>query len=403
MLGTSLKNATAASLVMLATATTSPACWADPDDSQSAGCAQRVAPPAAVDASEAPQPGHPELAPLPVPATPVGGAMLASCDVVQPAGSPALPEGPAHGWLVADLDSGQVLAASDPHGRFRPASTIKTLLALAVLNGLDPNKQIQLTAGDATADEESEHKFIQPGATYSVYELLEGALMVSSNGAANALARVLGDSGGVAGAVAKMNEIAGALGAKDTRATTPSGVEAPGGPSTSSPYDLALIFRAAMKHETFRKIVAQKSIQMHGSPDDFPMVNDNAMLDDYPGMIGGKTGYTDDAQKTFIGAAERDGRRLVVTQMYGLNAAVTYREQATALLDWGFALDPALGIGKLVDPAPKAAPPAAAPAAHSDSSSATTTTLLLAGVIAGGLVLANREIQRRKGEAPSHA
>lgn len=404
MLGTSLKNAASASLVVLASATVAPMSWAYPDQAQDSACARRVAPPPAVDASEAPQPGHPELPPLPVPAPPIGGASLAACGVVQPSGSSALPQGPAHGWLVADLDSGQVLAAEDPHGRFRPASTIKTLLALAVLNELDLNKPVQLTDGDLTADEESQHRFIEPGVTYSVYELLEGALMVSSNGAANALARVLGGPGGVSAAVAKMNDLAGSLGAKDTRATTPSGVEAPGGASTSSPYDLALIFRAVMKHDAFRKIVGQKSIQMHGNPDDFPMVNDNAMLDDYPGMIGGKTGYTEDSQKTFIGAAERDGRRLVVTQMYGLNGAVTYREQAAALLDWGFALDPTLDVGKLVDPAPKAAPPApAAAAAHDGSSSATTTALLLAGLLTGGLVLGNREFQRRRGEAPRHA
>ncbi|WP_156920307.1 D-alanyl-D-alanine carboxypeptidase family protein [Segniliparus rugosus] len=401
---TSLQSLTAASLAMLAATTVAPLSWADPDDSHNAACAQRVTPPPAVDASEAPQPGHPELPPLPVPSPPIGGELLAACGVVQPAGSPALPEGPARGWLVADLDSGQVLAASDPHGRFRPASTIKTLLALAVLDELDPNHVVQLTDGDQTADEESQHPFIEPGGKYTVFELLEGALMVSSNGAANALARVLGAGGGVEAAVKKMNDLAGLLGAKDTRATTPSGVEAPGGPSTSSPYDLALIFRAAMKQDIFRKIVSQKSITMHGDPDDFPLVNDNAMLDDYPGMLGGKTGFTEDSQKTFVAAAERDGRRLVVTQMYGLNGATTFREQASALLDWGFALDPALGVGKLVNPAPKPVPPAPVPAAQqASSSSGATTTLLLVGILAGGLVLANREVQRRKDHTPTHA
>ena len=65
------------------------------------------------------------------------------------------------------------------------------------------------------------------------------------------------------------------------------------------------------------------------------------MLFRYPGMLGGKTGFTDVARKTFVGAAQRDGRRLVVAMMYGLikEGGPTYWDQATALLDWGFAQD----------------------------------------------------------------
>lgn len=73
------------------------------------------------------------------------------------------------------------------------------------------------------------------------------------------------------------------------------------------------------------------------------------MLFRYPGMLGGKTGFTDVAKKTFVGAAQRDGRRLVVAMMYGLvkEGGPTYWDQATALLDWGFAQDRSAGIGTL--------------------------------------------------------
>ena len=51
---------------------------------------------------------------------------------------------------------------------------------------------------------------------------------------------------------------------------------------------------------------------------DTPIVNQDELLQRYPGTLGGKTGFTDAARKTFVGAAERDGRRLVVAMMYGL-------------------------------------------------------------------------------------
>lgn len=101
-------------------------------------CPARLTPPPPVDPSEEPHPGQPSPDPLPVPDTPVGGILLGTCELVYPAGVSEPPsEISAASWLIADLDSGEVLAAKDPHGRHRPASTIKTLLALVALDELD--------------------------------------------------------------------------------------------------------------------------------------------------------------------------------------------------------------------------------------------------------------------------
>jgi D-alanyl-D-alanine carboxypeptidase (penicillin-binding protein 5/6) len=69
----------------------------------------------------------------------------------------------------------------------------------------------------------------------------------------------------------------------------------------------------------------------------------------YPGAIGGKTGFTDAARKTYVGAAERNGRRLVIAMMYGLvrEGGPTYWDQAAMLLDWGFAQNPADSVAAL--------------------------------------------------------
>lgn len=71
----------------------------------------------------------------------------------------------------------------------------------------------------------------------------------------------------------------------------------------------------------------------------YPIVNENRLLTDFPGAVAGKNGYTDDAKKTFVGAVDRDGRRYVIVQMFGLSqAGNTYWDQYRRLLDYGVAL-----------------------------------------------------------------
>jgi D-alanyl-D-alanine carboxypeptidase (penicillin-binding protein 5/6) len=79
------------------------------------------------------------------------------------------------------------------------------------------------------------------------------------------------------------------------------------------------------------------------------MINQDELLVRYPGAIGGKTGFTNAARKTFVGAADRDGRRIVIAMMYGLvrEGGPTYWDQAAMLLDWGFAQNPADSVAAL--------------------------------------------------------
>src|SRR5690606_19800383 len=109
------------SAAMLALA---PAAAADPAVDPNS-CPYRVSTPPAVDSSEIPEVGDPP-APLPVPAKPMGGEALSGCGVITAPGTPPVPgDVSAEAWLVADLDTGDVIAAKDPHGRHRPASVIK--------------------------------------------------------------------------------------------------------------------------------------------------------------------------------------------------------------------------------------------------------------------------------------
>lgn len=275
-----------------------------------------------------------------------GGALApASAEPsVQPVGSIPIPEGPAPSWIVADLDTGQVLAGRDMYAPHPPASTIKTLLALTALD--EVSLDATTVATPANVSVECNCAGLTPGRTYTARQLLDATLLVSGNDAANALADMLG---GYDVAVDKMNAKAAAIGATDTHATSPSGLDGPGGPGWTSPHDLAAIFRAAMANPVFAQITAQPTAMFPTETGEKPLINQDELLVRYPGAIGGKTGYTNAARKTFVGAADRNGRRLVIAMMYGIvrDGGPTYWDQAAMLLDWGFAQNPSMSVAAL--------------------------------------------------------
>lgn len=308
-------------------------------------CPYRTTTPPAVDASEVPKPGDPTPGALPVPATPLGGEALGGCGIVTAAGTGPVPEDvSAEAWLVADLDTGEVIAAKDPHGRHRPASIIKVLVAMQAIQELPINRIVNGTEGDEHA--EGSRVGVKNGERYTINDLLHGLLMVSGNDAAHALAMQLG---GMDTALQKVNTLARKLGARDTRAATPSGLDGPG--MSTSAYDIGLFYRYAWQNDTFSKIVGTEKYPWPA----YELENDNKLLYNYPGALGGKTGYTDDAGQTFVGAAERDGRRLVAVMLKGTRVPIAPWEQAARLLDYGFATPPGTKVGTLIEADPSLA------------------------------------------------
>ncbi|MEJ6538037.1 MAG: D-alanyl-D-alanine carboxypeptidase family protein [Mycobacterium sp.] len=327
--------------------------WAEPMNSTDPNtCPYKVSTPPAVDSSEVPTAGDPPQ-PLPVPASAVGGDALSGCGVIVAAGTPALPgDISAEAWLVADLDTGDVIAARDPHGRHRPASIIKVLIAMQAINELPLNRIIDGTQSDANA--EGTKVGVNVGGRYTVNDLLHGLLMHSGNDAAHALAVALG---GMDVAMQKINTLAGKLGARDTRVATPSGLDGPG--MSTSAYDTGLFYRYAFANPTFTNIVGTRTYNFpgHGDAPGYELENDNQLLLNYPGALGGKTGFTDDAQQTFVGAANHDGRRLVSVLLRGTREPIPPWQQAAHLLDYGYATAPGTKVGTLIEPDPSLIPP----------------------------------------------
>ncbi len=333
----------------------------------------------------------------------------------RPAGVPQPPAFPAGAYLVADLNSGDVLLSFNSKVQSLPASTMKALTLLTLAPRLDPKAMVKAMPEDAAVD--GTKVGIDPGASYTVDQLLHALIMSSANDAAVALARA---NGGLAPTVQQMTEVAHSIGAVDTAPKNTSGLDATGQVTTA--YDLALIGRATLADERMARMVTTRVIDFPGGRTKqgqprtkYQINNHNRLLWNYDGTIGVKNGYTIKARQTYIGAARRGDQAYLVTYLAGETNG--WRPTA-ALLDWAFAYGPKLKpVGTLNQPqsdAPATAAPAGAPAPGAVTAAATTSAgamdavrrvtdrpLAIAGLIVAGLAAAVvalrvRAVRRRR-------
>ncbi|MFJ2031475.1 D-alanyl-D-alanine carboxypeptidase family protein [Streptosporangium sp. NPDC087985] len=312
---------------------------------------------------------------------PVGGTKLGERGLVAPPGVKAPPKTAARSYVIADADTGEVLAAKDPHGRYLPASTLKALTALTLIPKLDKNQRIRPSS--RAVNEEGSAVGLVSKPLYTVQDLFKALLLVSGNDAAMALAEA---NGGLAKTLQDMNAEAKRLHAFDTVAKTPSGLDKPG--QSSSAYDLALIARAGLANPDFRRYISTKTDKFPAPKGYYEIGNHNKLLWRYKGMIGVKNGWTSKALGSFVGAARRDGHTIIVSIMR--HDGYFWNEVAD-LLDWGFATrGKVTSVGRLVDPVPDAAPLPTRPALQAAPPGAAMTPVALPGDTAGpgsGMIL----------------
>ncbi|MCW2539298.1 MAG: peptidase [Frankiales bacterium] len=324
---------------------------------------------------EAPDPHPPAGGRAPNGAVP-GGELLASRGVLKPAGSPPLPTHlSARAWVLTDLDSGEILAARDPHGRYQPASILKILTAITVLPRLAGKRTVEISHSAATT--EGSAVGLLAGARYTVDQLFSALMLVSGNDAAMALAQAYGGKGGAAKTVQDMNQLAQRLGAYDTLVQTASGLD--GWQQLTSAYDMALVLRAAVDQPRLIAYDRQLSAtyprkrSRFGKVGGYQFDNQSArFLQTVPGALLAKIGYTDAAQHTYLAAAQRNGRRLGVILLRAQRTPLDQDQQAAALLNWGFKRAANSGVGVLAGPIAATAPttdPTTAPSGRPSSSS----------------------------------
>ncbi|MFD8208145.1 D-alanyl-D-alanine carboxypeptidase family protein [Streptomyces sp. NPDC059695] len=316
----------------------------------------------------------------------VGGALLSrpGTQVQLLPGAPVLPkELSGRSWMVADAESGQILAAHNAHWRLAPASTLKMLFADTLLPKFPTRTQNHLVTGQDLAGIGAGSSLvgIKEKQTYSVRDLWLGVFLRSGNDAVHVLTSM---NGGLTKTVGDMNDHAADLQALDTFVVSPDGYDAPR--QVSSAYDLTLIARSGMQKQDFREYAATPRAAFPGEAkpgkkrETFEIQNTNRLLTGdigvapYPGIAGVKNGNTTHAGATFTGVAERNGRVLLVTVMNPSSKEqhAVYRE-AARLLDWGFAASGKVTpVGELVAPrsvgtAPPARDGGTVPAAGKDA------------------------------------
>ncbi|MFJ4687681.1 D-alanyl-D-alanine carboxypeptidase family protein [Streptomyces sp. NPDC088789] len=366
---------------------------------------------AAPAASAAPDPskdpsGTPSATP-PANMSKVGGERLGQpgTQVALAPGVPVIPKKvTARSWIVADAESGQVLAAHNAHWRLAPASTLKMLFADTLLPKFPKDMKHKVAPSDlANVGIGSSMVGIKEDESYSVQDLWLGVFLRSGNDAVHVLSAM---NDGIDKTVKEMNEHAEDLQALDTHVVSPDGYDAPG--QVSSAYDLTLFARSGLQKKDFRAYSSTATAKFPGETKknkkgkttrgSFEIQNTNRLLTgdyditQYKGIAGVKNGNTTNAGATFTGVAERDGRVLLVTVMNpekdGHNEV--YKETAS-LFDWGFrAVGKVEPVGELVAPQgatdnrPGASGAPAAPGEAGGSASGTSADPVAAGTASGG-------------------
>lgn len=256
--------------------------------------------------------------------------------------APDWPEAPpiqAESGILIDGNTGAVLYEKNADQAYFPASITKILTALVVIENSNLDDMVTCSKNAIfNVEAKSSNAGLSEGDSLSVRDCLYALLVNSANEAANALAEhVAGSMEAFAG---MMNEKAAELGCTNSNFANPSGLNNEKHYSTAR--DMSLIAKAAFENPDFREINATTYYKLPPTIQDTEglkmYVHHKMMLKSqsvyYPGIIGGKTGYTTLAGNTLVTGAERDGMRLITVILKGSTPA--YYTDTSSLLDFGF-------------------------------------------------------------------
>jgi D-alanyl-D-alanine carboxypeptidase (penicillin-binding protein 5/6) len=239
-------------------------------------------------------------------------------------------------YILVDADTGEILAQRGAHERRAPASLTKIFTAIEAIEAASGDVTITTSESDLVSEMASQVGF-SPGETFTVEELLYGMMLPSGNDAARALARGLGAQEGDSDEQARnrfldrLNQRLLDMGLTDTHLVNPDGWGVPG--HHSSAYDLAAFTMYALRYPRFVRTFSTGTYETADGSYEFK--NNNRMLRTYEGIIGGKTGYDDDAGWCLVNVAERDGHRMIAVTMNGV-APDDWYDDNRVLLDYGF-------------------------------------------------------------------
>ena len=250
------------------------------------------------------------------------------------------PDIASEGAVLYNATSGKFLYEKNANHQYYPASITKFMTALLVLeNASQEDTVVFSSAATENLESGAVNLELMKGDRVKVRDCLYGLMLKSANEVANGLAEHV--SGSVPSFAKKMNRRAQELGCTNTNFVNPSGLN--NANHVSTPHDMALIAKACFDRADFRAI--DKTVNYHfpatqKRPNGTDIVMGHRMIssgnaDYYPGILGGKTGYTSAAGNTLVTCAERNGVRLIVVIMKSRKTQYT---DTRALLDYGFQL-----------------------------------------------------------------
>lgn len=216
----------------------------------------------------------------------------------------------ADSYIVMDGEDGTVYEGSNVDYQQSIASTSKIMTAIiAIEKGeLYDTWVVQ----DEIQDSYGSMIYLQPGQTVNLVDLLYGLMLESGNDAADAIAYHIGGNN-TAQFIAWMNEKAKEIGMEHTVFRNPSGLDEADGGNLSTVKDLAVLMSYAMKNDVFAQITQTK---YYTTQDNAYYVNHNKLLWNFTYAVGGKTGFTQKAQKTLVTAANKDGVLLITVSFH---------------------------------------------------------------------------------------
>lgn len=239
--------------------------------------------------------------------------------------------------ILMEAESGKVLFEKDSHTPSPPASMVKMMTTLIVMERIRDgalNLSDTITASRWAAQMGGSQVYLKEGETLTVEELLKAVMVHSANDAATALAEHV--AGSTDAFVDLMNDRADQLGLKETRFYSVHGLPPSPGQKDDemSAYDLALLGRELMKFPEAAKWAA--TIQEPFRDGQFTLFNPNHLLRQFPGADGIKTGFHNKAGFCVTGSAKRGDLRLIVVVMGSTLKRECFRS-AAQLLNQGFA------------------------------------------------------------------
>jgi len=243
----------------------------------------------------------------------------------------------AYGAELENATTGAVLWSHNPQVERPMGSVTKVMTAYVVIEAGDLSRPITVPEGIKGYDVGASTAGLGVGERLSELQLLYALLLPSGCDAAYTLAT--GYKGGRAAFIKEMNATAKKLGLTRTHFTDFSGLPIPTETSTySTPRDLLVLGRDAMKLAVFRQIVATKTYYLAADRwhDPHTWTNLNDLLWSYSGAIGVKTGQTATAGACLLFEAERGKKTLIGVVLHSANSLSTAFSDATKILNWGF-------------------------------------------------------------------